>query len=282
MGESISVTESSDRMDAWTVITVSYNSADKLRECWSATPVPSHARWIVVDNASQDDSVAVARELGADVIELPKNVGFGAANNAALAETSTEFVLFANPDVTVKWGDLPALGTLATETNCLVAPQLVFPNGETQQNSRGLPYLTDKLAHRNVKLPGSRLADYMRLDLTEPTYVAWVIGAAVGGLTEHFRRLGGWNDSYFIYYEDHEIGLRAWEQGLGVVVDPSHRWMHSWARATTGANYTAWRHEFRSAWTFYRRYPWLLTRLASPPDSEGITRLRSLLWKPVG
>ena len=63
---------------------------------------------------------------------------------------------------------------------------------------------------------------------------------------------------YFIYYEDHEIGLRAWQRGTPVLLDPRVRWTHGWARETVGTNRTAWRHELHSAARFYKHSPELL------------------------
>ncbi|MFI5429459.1 glycosyltransferase [Aeromicrobium sp. UC242_57] len=59
----------------WTLITVTYNSAEILTSAWSGVDLKG-IRWIVVDNNSQDNSVQVARDLGADVISRSINAGF--------------------------------------------------------------------------------------------------------------------------------------------------------------------------------------------------------------
>ena len=131
----------------WTVITVTFNSATQLRQCWSSWPVGA-ARWIVVDNCSSDESGAVAAALGAEVISLPANLGFGAANNHALREVTSEWTLFANPDVVLDPATLPQLAGTAAANDSLVAPQLLDRDGTAQPNARGLPYLADKFSNR--------------------------------------------------------------------------------------------------------------------------------------
>jgi N-acetylglucosaminyl-diphospho-decaprenol L-rhamnosyltransferase len=214
----------------------------------------------VVDNASTDDSVALAERLGAETLRLQSNIGFAGANNKGLDVASSPFVAFVNPDVTVDYSTLDTLSDLLRRRDVLAAPQLTNPDGTVQPSARGLPFLVDKLAHRGLRFPGARLEEYVRQPATTE-YIAWAMGAAVTGRTATLRRLGGWNPSFFIYYEDHELGLRAWRRGVPVVSVPEVRWTHGWARETTKLHAAAWRHELGSAARFYREYPELLLPL---------------------
>lgn len=241
----------------WTLVTVTYDSAPELRRWWAGLRLDG-CRWIVVDNASSDDSVATARSLGADVIALDRNVGFSAANNVALAAATSEWVAFVNPDVAVDVTSLPRLAQLAARHTAIVAPQLVDPDGSVQANGRGLPFLADKLAHRGVRLPGADVTQYLPDTSGRATYVAWVMGAAVCARRETFLRIGGWDERYFLYYEDHELGLTAWEHGIPVLVDGTVSWTHEWKRATTRWEWAPWKREIRGAMTFFRRHPELL------------------------
>ena len=246
--------------DDWTLISVSFNSSEQLRSSWSDTNTGS-ARWLVVDNASTDDSVAVAERLGAEVVPLTRNVGFGRANNRALAAVDTPWTMFVNPDVRVRCpADLNRLATVSRLNGSLIAPQLVNPDGSVQPNARGLPFLVDKIANRGVRLPGARLDDYAATNLVHPTYAAWAIGAAVGGPTEAFREIGGWDEQFFVYYEDHDLGLRAWRAGIPLVIDPAVRWAHEWQRATQRLRFAPWMHELASMRRFYTKYPELMSR----------------------
>jgi N-acetylglucosaminyl-diphospho-decaprenol L-rhamnosyltransferase len=262
----------------WTIVTVTYNSAEHLRAFWASGP-PGDARWLVVDNNSTDDSVTVAKQLGAEVISLDENLGFSAANNVGLRLVETTWVAFVNPDVRVAGGeDLVRLARVARANRGFVAPQLLNLDGSEQPNARGLPHPLSKLAHRSVRLPGVDVLDYARSGFKAPVYAAWVMGAAFGGATRDFHEIGEWDDRFFLYYEDHDIGLRAWQKGKPVVVDPSVRWFHGWQRETTRLKFTPWGHELRSAILFYRRYPRLLTTRtagASPAFKE----IQRYLWQ---
>jgi N-acetylglucosaminyl-diphospho-decaprenol L-rhamnosyltransferase len=262
----------------WTIVTVTFNSAEHLRTCWSSGP-PGEATWLVVDNMSCDDTVTVARDLGAQVIEMDENVGFSTANNVGLRHVQTSWVAFVNPDVTVgKEGDLERLARVAEANQGFVAPQLLNVDGTEQRNARGLPYPLSKLAHRSLRLPGVDLSEYVRVGFDAPVYVAWVMGAALAGLTSDFREIDGWDERFFLYYEEHDIGLRAWRIGKPVVVDPSVRWVHRWQRATARMELAPWRHELRSARRFYRKYPQLLSRWRSG-NSSMLGEVQQRLWK---
>jgi N-acetylglucosaminyl-diphospho-decaprenol L-rhamnosyltransferase len=244
----------------WTVVTVTYNSADTLRRCWrGAKPY----EWIVVDNASSDDSVAVAEELGARVIRLPENVGFSKANNVGARQAAGEYVVFANPDLEIDPDGMDVLKQHLDTHGGLVAPQLIGTDGTPQPNGRGFPYATAKLGNRKI-WPLSRMHATYRVMAKpgETVYVAWAMGAAVAARTADFLAMGGWNEQFFLYYEDHELGLRAWRQGMPVALTGDVRWTHHWARATNSFQWSrAHTLELQSARTFFGMFPEFLVGL---------------------
>lgn len=247
----------------WSVVTVTYNSAATLRQCWSG---PKPYDWIVVDNDSADDSVAVARELGARVLRMPVNVGFSKANNAGVREAAADYVLFANPDLEVLPDGLERLRQHLDVHGGLVAPQLLTTSGEPQPNGRGFPYATAKLGNRKV-WPLSRMHAGYRLTAAPGTavWVVWVMGAAVAARRDTILRIGGWNERFFLYYEDHELGLRAWREGERVALLGDVRWTHHWARATNSLRWSrAHSLELRSARTFFGMFPEFVAGLPRP------------------
>jgi GT2 family glycosyltransferase len=244
----------------WDVITVTFNSSGVLESNWSWYQEWSDQfNWIVVDNASQDNTVEIAESLGARVIRSSENLGFGAGCNLGLRSSELPLVLFANPDLRIQPEDLRVLEETLERESCLVSPQLLNLDGTLQINGRGKPYLSAKLAHRGLKVFRSRLKTY----LPEPaesgiSEVTWIMGACVSTKRETLEKIGSWDEKYFIYYEDHDLGMRANRLGVKVLVDSRLMWRHEWARATTSLNSFAWYHEFRSAIIFYRKYPELL------------------------
>lgn len=247
-------------MTKTTVITVTFNSAVDLRAFWSGFE-PSWAEWIVVDNASTDDSVAVARELGAIVISSPTNLGFSRANNLGAQSATGDVLMFCNPDLSVTGPGIAALANQAAQRRALVAPQLLNSDGSPQENGRGTPFPYRKLRHM---LPGEPKRDrYLRFALPDQSIdVVWVMGAAVAASRDTFDAIGGWNERFFIYYEDSDICIRAAKLGIPTELHGAVRWTHGWARDTAKTfSRAAWAHEFRSACMFYRSHlycviPW--------------------------
>lgn len=244
----------------WSLITVTFNSARTLTEYWRSFPTAPSTEWIVVDNHSSDDSVATAKALGARVISLNSNLGFGAANNIGFRESNGDFVAFVNPDVRVDVTDLPRLEhELTKDPRSLVAPQLVNHDGSLQPNGRGLPYLINKV--RNRTTPDELLGSYLHFaEHGQIVPVDWLMGAVVAGRRAHLADLGPWDERFFVYYEDSDLGLRNARIGGTSKILGDARWQHGWARETTAPSLSAWRRELPSMMKFYSRYPRLLGR----------------------
>ena len=244
----------------WDIITVTFNSSAQLQANWNwFREWSDRINWIVVDNASGDDTAQVATLLGARVIQNSRNLGFGAGCNQGFWSSTSPFVLFANPDLRIKPEDLELLESTLDREECLVSAQLLNSDGTLQINGRGRPYLTAKLAHRGLIVFKPRLKKY----LPKPTKngiaeVTWIMGACVSTKRETFEKIGSWDETFFIYYEDHDLGIRANHFGVKVLVDSRLTWRHEWARATTSFNLFAWYHEIRSAIIFYKKYPELI------------------------
>lgn len=244
----------------WSLVTVTYNSEKDITERWSS-PLPGSVEWIVVDNDSTDMSAAAAARQGATkVLELEENLGFGAANNRGLAIARGKYVAFVNPDVRVDFDSLMRLAEELDAAGGLVAPQLLNEDGTSQPSGRGFPTIWNKIGHRLPSRDGHR-----RYVVTsgpdETRYICWAMGAAIAGTRETFNELGGWDERFFVYYEDSDLGMRAWAHGHEVRLVGSVSWVHGWARETISPTLTPWLRELSSMTTFYRRHPELLLPL---------------------
>lgn len=252
----------------WTLITVTHNSAEPLKRYWSSVRLPEDVGWVVVDNGSTDDTVRIARELGAEVIEAGRNLGFGRANNLGMAHSHTPYVAFVNPDVTVDPATLPRLATAIDAERALVAPQLLHPDGTAQPNGRGWPILLHKVWNR---LSPGRVNGTYRLFAApgEQREAVWLTGAVVASTREVMQSLGPWDESFFLYYEDTDLCVRARDLGIRSLLIGDVRWTHGWDRATARFNrgaLRAWRREVASMLRFYRRYPRLV--LSAPAEAS--------------
>jgi N-acetylglucosaminyl-diphospho-decaprenol L-rhamnosyltransferase len=236
------------------LVTVTYNNAAELEHFWKKWPTGA-AEWLVVDNASSDGSSDLARRLGARLVQLPENVGFSAANNMGARLATGSVLGFVNPDLTVTPEGLDALARRVVDQGAIVAPQLVNLDGSLQENGRATPYPARKLAHMFAPRSRTNLR-YVRHVEQGLERVVWAMGAALFMSSEVFDRIGGWDEGYFIYYEDSDICLRALEAQVPTFIDGDVRWVHGWARETkSGRSLAVWKREFRSAARFYRRHP---------------------------
>ena len=257
----------------WTLITVTYNSSVPLREYWAGITLPQNVEWVVVDNASNDESAEVARSLGARVISLSQNVGFAAANNLGLEQSQSKFVGFINPDVRISTTSLIAFAELLSKEEVVVAPQLHNPDGTLQPNARGLPTLARKIANR---LPLSkRLRGRYQMFASPGSAVAvpWVTGAAILARRSTMDNLGGWDTHFFLYHEDSDLCLRSWRAGVPVRVIGSEKWVHGWARDTASLQILPWIREFSSMKKFYTRYPRLLWSFEGAGEERHIRKI---------
>jgi len=242
-----------------TIVTVTFNSADQLKKFWTNAPT-EFFNWIVIDNNSQDDSAKIAEHLGATkVVPMTSNLGFSKACNIGLRETETDFVGFVNPDLTVSKSGLIQILMHLEEHNSLVSQQLVNEDGSLQPNGRGLPYLNHKLIGRISPSLGRKLGYYRPKASESAMDVNWLMGASVFGRTSTFRGLGGWDDSFFLYYEDAALGVAASSIGVPSTLVGTQKWVHGWSRSTSRLNIRAWWHEIRSALAFYGKHPQYLT-----------------------
>lgn len=242
------------QIPTWSIITVTFNSERQLEHYWRNVGKAEDIEWIVVDNNSTDRSADLAEELGARVIRLRMNRGFGGANNVGFGRSRSPYVAFVNPDVTPDFADLPKLAEfLDNNPDDLVAPQLLNPDGTRQPNGRGLPLLAFKVLNRLNVVDNSRY--FLYASSSEETEVAWLMGAVVAGKRERLTMLGPWDTRFFVYYEDSDLGTRNRKLSGRSVVLGDATWVHGWARETRTLNLAAWRRELPSMVKFYSRYP---------------------------
>jgi GT2 family glycosyltransferase len=168
---------------------------------------------LVVDDASEDESVALLqREFPqVRVVELPSNVGFGAACNHGFQEARYPLVLLLNSDMIVTPGSLNVLLPHFSARDVFAAGPAYEQVGEKDSPQLVAPQPRPQL------------------------------GAPAGGgifRREVFLKLGGFDALYYpFYWEDLDLGWTAWRQGWRIIYDPRVRFMHL-ASATIGRLYS--------------------------------------------
>ncbi len=209
------------------VLIVSYNARDRLRNCLASLTEAFEV--VVVDNASPDESAAMVRDEFPEVrlVAWPKNRGFSAGVNEAARIASGDCLLLLNPDTVVPRGALLALErALAARPKAgALGCRQVDEWGRLQLTIGPRPSFVMELLRRAVQRrldAGSAwVAAMLDRVLAKPRRVPWVAGSALVVRRREFAAVGGFDEGFFLYFEDIDFCLRLGRLGLMVYYDPS-------------------------------------------------------------
>ena len=256
------------------IIIVSYNTREDLAACLTsiteAWPACA-AQVIVVDNASTDDSVAMVQQRWPAVrtMALPKNLGFGAANNVALRESRAPYALLLNSDTVVPRGAIDTLlARLEARGAAAAGPRLVDGSGrpEVSFGSMLTPW-AEFTQRRRVRMAAStgdaQARQYVDRLLAEEQLVDWVSGACLLLRRADAEAVGFFDERYFMYEEDVDLCAAIRNRGGKVLFTPAASITHLRGRSMTGtAGPASSGHYDRSHVLFYEKHapgwaPWL-------------------------
>ncbi len=260
------------------ILIVTYNSArliapllNHLHAEINSDDFPFKVEVIVVDNASVDGTAQEVATSHPWVRSLPStvNLGFAAGNNLAAKHAIGRYLLLLNPDA------IPARGALAQGIALmdahpeagLAGGELLNMDGVRQPSARMFPTLRDEIFTMSGlagKYPRSKI--FARLDRhwadpEQDAAVDWIPGAFVFLPTKLFNALGGFDERFFMYYEEVDLCRRLHRSGYSVLYWPSLKATHiGGASAKTvkservsraGSQLESWR--MRSALLYYRK-----------------------------
>jgi GT2 family glycosyltransferase/glycosyltransferase involved in cell wall biosynthesis len=201
------------------------------------------ARVVVVDSGSADGGAAAVRQLApaATVLELERNVGFGAACNAAMAAVGEPVTVLVNPDVELLDASLcDAAEELLSgdRPERVLAPLVMHPAGRREDSAHPEPGSAPELGRALVPaaaLPRRLAAALEPWRADRPRRVGWAVGACLAARTDTLRRLGPFDERAFMYAEDMDLGLRASDAGVETWFWPAARVLHHRGHATARA-----------------------------------------------
>ena len=258
-----------DAQSALDVVIVNFNTREDtltcLRSLQAAPPRGLGSIW-VVDNASTDGSAAAIRQgwPAVQLIELHENVGFGRANNVALARAEAPLVLLLNSDTIVPPEAIDALVARLEATGAVAAgPRLVDGQGRPEVSFGGMlsPW-AEARQRRLVRLAGQDTPRARRIIarlLSEEREVDWATGACLLIRREAARAAGFFDERYFLYEEDVDLCAALRARGGRIVFTPLAQITHLRGRSGAPRAHAAYD---RSHLAFYEKHvphwaPWL-------------------------
>lgn len=255
------------------VCIISYNTRDLLRECLYSVLKQNTDEIVVVDNASTDRSVEMMKEEFPSIalISLSENIGFGAASNRGIETCTSEQIVLLNADTRMKPGSLQTLRNYLEEhpEAAIIGPRILNPDATLQTSCFHFPtplhiFLYISGLYRSIPhLPILRHRTLQKIASESARPVPWILGAALAFRRETFERLGGFDESFFMYFEEVDLCYRLFLQGKQIYFVPEAEIIHVGGGSTTQR--LAWSHIqfFSSLAQFYRKhYSWhLLTEM---------------------
>ena len=250
------------------VILVNYNAGDELRRALQSVADELHElAWeaVVIDNASTDGSQAIVPEFApqARLIANTTNVGFATAVNQALAASAAPLVLIMNPDCRLVAGAIAALrAELDLHDYCaIVGPRILNPDGSLQGSARGDPDMLTGLFGRTPLL--ARLLPWLPIRKRNvvsdaairsgrPSVVVdWLSGACMLARRDALDKVKGFDERYFLYWEDADLCRRLRDAGCHVRYVPGATAIHRVGHSSSSVRASAIRAFHESAYLYY-------------------------------
>jgi GT2 family glycosyltransferase len=217
------------------IILVNYNGADVLIDCLNSLErfIPKdNCEIIIVDNNSQDNSVDILNDKFPHIklIKLPKNVGFGAGNNAGAKVAKGEFLFLLNTDTILTNNILPHLLELMSVNIDIgvIGPKLLFPDESFQISFSPEISLKGEFAARKLHKDAEvkNKLDLIEQDFQDIKEVDIVVGAAFFIRADLFNLLGGFDEKFFMYFEESDLCKRVRNKGYEIIYTPHVSLIH--------------------------------------------------------
>ncbi len=246
------------------VIIVNYNGGDWLARCVRALAAQSEASFeaFIVDNGSQDSSLESLPELDArfEIVRVGENLGFAAANNLAASKARADYLVMLNPDAFARSDWLENLLAEVTSPHITMVGSTQFMALEPDMlDGLGDFYHASGLAWR---------AGFGHPASAAPTVSSEAFAPCGAGALYHretYLRLGGYDERFFCYHEDVDLGYRMrlaggrCVQSANAIID--HVSSGISGRASDFAVYHGTRNRI---WTFFKNTPLPLLLLLLP------------------
>lgn len=283
---------------ATAVIIVNYRSYGELSRCLTslAPHLRSNDEVAIVDYESDEDRLrqAVTGCQRAITVSRRENLGFAAGINLAASCTRAPFLLLLNPDTIVEGPLITVLEEclLSDAAIGVVGARVLNEDGTVQPTARRFPDVTTWLGGRSTRLTARSPRNWfsrrnlLGTDAHTPIDVDWLSGACLMTRRDVFERAGGFDESFFLYWEDADYCYRVARAGFRRLYIPSPLVRHAGGRSAERNQIRSIRAFHDSAYRLFRKQASPLGRLAAPLVGAGLWlrrewRVRQALRRPL-
>jgi N-acetylglucosaminyl-diphospho-decaprenol L-rhamnosyltransferase len=237
------------------IILVNYNGSAFLDNCLNSieqTAKQSDREVVIIDNCSTDDSIKLVKDNFSHfkLISSQVNLGFSKANNLAIKHSQGKHLLFLNTDTILIENTPQILSEYLNQHQDIgaIGSRITFEDGSYQLSGGKLPNLAielwDKIKYgldRRWHQVFSGIYDRQYSTIRE---VGWLTGACLMIRRDVFEQIGGFDESFFMYFEDKDICKRVHEAGFKVIYYPETSLIHLLGGSSQGIK--------KSVNTYYR------------------------------
>ena len=237
------------------IVLINYNGLSFLNECLNSIEQFADVisfEVIIVDNCSTDDSTKHIKDNFPSITLICSNInlGFGKANNLAVKHSHGEHLLFLNTD-TILTEHTPQILSdylIQHQDVGVISPRITFRDGSYQLSCGKLPNLAIEFIDK-IRYGLDRKWHHVFGSLYNKQYstiqeMGWLTGACLMMRRDVFEQIGGFDESFFMYFEDKDICKRVHEAGWKVVYYPQTSLIHLLGGSSSGVK--------KSTDTYYR------------------------------
>jgi len=196
---------------------------------------------IVTDSATIEKTVDMIDEQFPDVVFIPseKNIGFGKSINIAAEKARGEYFFIVNADIIIDEGKAVEKLLNYIENNKdvgMAGPRLLNVNNTLQQSCFRFYTPFTVICRRTflgrTSCGRKALRKFLMKDIFEkknvsdPISVDWIMGSAMMIRKSDFKKIGGFDERFFMYFEDVDLSRRFWKNGLKVIYFPKSKMYH--------------------------------------------------------
>lgn len=203
-----------------TVITISYNSQNILTERLGPLIRSAIFPVIIIDNASTDNSADILKKRfkKSNIKKLPQNIGYGRAANVAFKTVNTPYALLLNPDVNASLDDVTKLLEIALKDTSATA----------------------------IWGPATKKKD---ITGSAPHTIDWLSGSAMLFDMNKLKRIGLFDNSFFLFYEETDLCMRARAKGYNIKLCGDLYFEHTIGQSSAPSPSLAWMKDWHYGWS---------------------------------